>query len=177
MNTSMTEALLFPNSTGNVTLQPAGGSAQILLLQILYLAQQSSKTHKTLLQHSKKSHKELDEIKKRLEEAKCEFNMTFGQIQQMRLEIHEKNKKINIQKQTIQNLKGQNCSKLVKSIRNEVDSKTTMIEYLNRKILDLQQQLENKNMQHENISSELLECKIKSNTKTTIIHDPADIHP
>ena len=49
-----------------------------------------------------------------------------------------------------------------------------MNEYLNRKILDLQQQLENKNMQHENISSELLECKIKSNTKTTIIHDPAD---
>ena len=108
MNTSMTEALLFPNSTGNLTLQPVGGSAQILLLQILYLAQQSSKTHKTLLQHSSKSHKELDEIKKRLEEAKCEFNMTVDQIQQMRLEIHEKNKKINIQKQTIQNLKGQN---------------------------------------------------------------------
>ena len=146
-------------------MQPAGISTQILLFQILHFV---SQTQNALIQQHLNSQKEFDEIKKRLDEPKCEASTTFDQLQQtlqIKLEICDTNNTINIKNQTLEDLQVQvqNYSNLVQSIRDEVDSKTTKNKYLNNKVLELQQQLENKTIQHENISSELLECRTKSN--------------
>ena len=173
MNGPGTQAFLFPDVLASGNTQPGVASTQILLLQILHLAQQSSLTHNILIQQQQSllshSQKEFDNIKERLEEPKCEAKTTFDQFQQalqISPDICDTDDTINIQKQTIEDLQAhvQNYSQLIESIQKEVDSKTTINKILNNEVLDLQQQLENKMTQHGNISSQLFECKIKSNS-------------
>ena len=166
MNTSATQAFLFPNIAANVSMEPAGISSQMLLLQILNLAQQSSQTQSILIQqylnllnNSQDSQKQFDDIKKTLLEPKHD-NTTIDQYQNKRLEVQDKNK-------TLEDLQVQilHYNTLVQSIQDELHLEITINGNLNREILELQQNL-------TNISSELSECKIKPNK--TIIYVPAN---